>query len=184
MADPHEKYWPYYCEENVWHLCEGLPNAEGEAEALVIFISNAARSVAVWNQRAADAPDEALLWDYHVILATRADATREWEIIDHDSLLPCPAPAETYLAESFPNLPDRWARHLPRFRVLPAALYRRELCTDRRHMRTDDGGWRSPPPPGPPLGEGSNLMDFVDMEAEFLGEIVDLRALKRRLAIG
>jgi hypothetical protein len=48
-------------------------------------------------------------------------------------------------------------------------------------MRSGDE-WQSPPPPWPTIGDGgSNLMRFVDMDDEFLGEVLDLEALRKRL---
>ena len=51
---------------------------------------------------------------------------------------------------------------------------------DRSHMRRPDGTWRSPPPAGPVIGVGSNLMRFVDMSTEFEGELLDRAELLAR----
>ena len=175
-------YWPCYCEENVWHLA-GDPELAGNDGVYAAFISNAERQVTLWGHREALWPRGPIVWDYHVVLlARRADAA--WEVWDLDTALGCPVPAPVYLDVTFPGPAENEATSAPLFRLLPAAEYRRELRTDRRHMRRADGSWSSPPPPWPPIGEGSNLTRFVDMESEFLGEVVDEVGLRRWLAGG
>jgi len=177
LDDPHAHDWPYFCEENAWHRCAG---ALGQLDdASVLFISNAARSVAVWQQKSSPGPDEPILWDYHVIFLAREQGIyRAW---DPDCVLGCPVVAAHYLTASFPALPEAWQAHAPRFRWLPAALYLHEFRSDRRHMRGSGGEWLKPPPPGPCIGEGSNLMRFGDTQGEFLGEVLELPALRERL---
>ena len=177
--DTSRYYWPYYCEENIWHACVELP-ADVD-EALVVFISNTARAVAVWHQRSAPSAEEPALWDYHVILLMRRGST--WTVLDPDSTFAMPAPAASYLEATFPPLPDELGEHRPEFRLVPAADYRREFRSDRSHMRAPDGNWLSPPPPGPCIGEGTNLMDFVNTGADFLGAVCDLEGLRQRIAL-
>lgn len=178
---PHSpEYWPLYCEENVWQLCGALP--AGTKRALVAFISNADRAVAVFHQRSSDDDLHPVLWDYHVILLVEGAAG--WAVIDADSTLPSPCPADIYLQASFPALPSELARHLPRFRLVPAGEYRETLASDRSHMRTPDGSWRGAPPPWTCIGEGMNLMRFVDMQSDFVGHVVDLASLRAELGIG
>ncbi len=176
-------YWPYYCEENIWHLCGHL---EPEvAEALAVVISSESRRVAVWHQRAAGHPDEPIVWDYHVILLERREST--WWARDPDSLLPAPISATDYLRASFPPLPPGLSEHRPIFRLIDSAGYRGGLRSDRSHMRKADGGWQSPPPPTPCIGQhplpGSNLMDMVDMRSDFPGQVCDLSGLDRLLGL-
>lgn len=100
-----------------------------------------------------------------------------WCIVDPDSRLRSPVRADAYLAATFPD-PDAIARrYRPLFRLVPAAEYRRALCSDRSHMRRGQA-FVKPPPPWPCIGTGTNLMQFVDMRAEFLGEVVDLAGLR------
>ena len=172
----HE-YWPYYCEENIWHLCED-PQAQGD-ETLVALISNASRQVAVWYQRAAPATEEPVLWDYHVILLCRKEGT--WQVWDLDTVLGLPFDARHWMMASFTGTHQIPLSYAPQFRVLPADVYRRELATDRRHMRRPDGAWASPPPPWPTISEGSNLMQWTDMDAEGPGEVLDFEGMWRRL---
>lgn len=175
--DDTAKYWPYYCEENVWHLCHALP--EADTHSLVAVVSNAAQSVAMWEQRAA-AGDGPILWDYHVLLL-RADESG-WRVVDLDSRLGSDVEADRYLRESFRPLPRGRESLAPRFRLIPAETYRFALHSDRRHMRGPSGEWRAEPPPWPPIGEGSNLAEFVAMDGPFLGRVVELETLREMMA--
>jgi hypothetical protein len=176
MARRHQPFW---CEENVWHLCQEPDLADQRRQVAVI--TGAGGHVAIWQQRAA-APGAPVAWDYHVILLALATA---WEVWDLDTRLPCPVAAEDYLARSFPA-PGRVPVDLqPRFRLLPAEQYVAELSSDRSHMRRADGGYRQPPPPWPPPGAGRapNLARFIDPADPFLGERCDLAGLRRSLAL-
>jgi len=179
LPDPRARYCPLFCEENVWQLCDAL--AGHGVEALAIVVSNLARCVAVFHQRAARAPGSYVAWDYHVVLAVR-DAG-EWQIVDADTTLPGPCPAADYLAASFPDLPESASAYRPRFRVVEAAAYHDTLASDRRHMRGTDGGWLSEPPPWPLIGSGHNLDRFIDMDDTFVGEVLDLPGLRARLGV-
>lgn len=164
---------PYYCEENVWRLC-AEPTIVGRPRAAVV-ISNVARSVAVNHQRAAPSPGSPVVWDYHVVLAARTDGA--WMVWDVDSTLGMPVPLAHYLNESF-GLPEGFGEALaPCFRVVEAQQYRDVLATDRRHMLDGDGRYQVAPPPWPPIGTGSNLMRFVDMEDDIAGTVVEADGL-------
>lgn len=163
-------YQPFYCEENVWHLARRFEGRSRE----VVFISNAGRTCALWNQRPAEA-GRPVVWDYHVILLCGSD------VYDLDTRLDFPVPLETWLAGTFPvAVPEAYA---PRFRVVDGDRFLKVFASDRSHMRSEEG-WTAPPPPWPPIGEGTNLMRFVDMEAPFEGEVVGLEALRGRSARG
>ena len=167
------RYAPFYCEENVFHLA-GEPLLAGRPRR-VVFVSNAARRVAMWEQRAAGGPGQAMLWDYHVVLL----AAYPWEVWDLDTLLGFPVPAGEYLDASFrAGLREAY---MPRFRVVDADLFVATFASDRSHMRRRDGRWKKPPPPWPPIGAPgaeANLMRFVDVTAPFLGEVMDLEGLR------
>lgn len=177
--DPNAPYCARYCEENVWHRCAAA-SARGD-RALAIVIANHHGRVAVFQQRAARQPDRPMAWDYHVIFA-EADDTGWW-VIDVDSALDMPCPADVYLAASFPPLPARLAAYRPLFRVVDAATFHARLATDRRHMRDGLGRYASPPPPWPTIGHGHNLDRLIDVRDDFLGEVVDLAGLRARLDV-
>ena len=171
------RYQPFFCEENIWHLA-------GDAElagrnTLVAVISNPARSCLLMGQRAGGA-EGYVVWDYHVVLC--AELAGAWEVWDLDATYGCPVSATVWLNLTFPLGGRLPAQYEPLFRVLSGAAYRALLNTDRRHMRAPDGTWRAEPPSWPVIGSGSNLMDFVDMERAFEGEVLDLDALRSRLA--
>jgi hypothetical protein len=171
-------YCPFWCEENIWHLCEH--EAVLGRERWVVIVSNAARGVAMWAQRAATRPGWPTGWDYHVVLLVRADA--EWEIWDLDSALGAPVPATTWLEQSFRPLPAAARALAPMFRVVAADEYRQQFCSDRSHMLDERGRFQQPAPTWPMIGEGpSNLARFVDMDDRICGEIMDLAQFREWL---
>lgn len=167
-------YQAYWCEENVYHLAREPALAARPRH--VVFISNEARAVAMWSQRAGR-PGGAMAWDYHVVLLV----AEPWEVWDLDSLLGCPVAARAYLRGSFhAGLPEEYH---PRFRLVDAEIFAAAFASDRSHMRSGDR-YRKPPPPWPPIGvpeRVSNLMRFVDVSAPFLGEVIDLAELWARV---
>lgn len=171
------RYAPFYCEENVWWLAQearfaGLP-------ADVVVVSNERRRVAVWGQRAARAEGEPVVWDYHVVLAVQG--ARGTEVWDLDCARGAPLAGAEWLEASFDErVPKRFA---PRFRLVDSAVFVARFASDRRHMRTPDGGWEAPPPPWPIIGGGAHDLDrFVDVADETFGATIDLDALRARWA--
>lgn len=174
MSEGSPPYAAFFCEENVWHLARwpGLP----EGRRNVLFVSNPGRSVALWQQRAAPAPEEPVVWDYHVILAV--DTERGTRIFDLDCTLGLDLDAREYLRATFLRVPPAFA---PRFRLIEASTFVEQFASDRRHMRDPTGAPLQPFPPWPEIGQGHNLEQFLDMQAPFLGEVLDLEALHRRI---
>ncbi|MEQ9323999.1 MAG: hypothetical protein RIF41_32845 [Polyangiaceae bacterium] len=178
--DAGHRYQPFYCEENVWWLLQH-PDCAGH-ERFALFISNAARQCPVWAQKAA--PEDGLaVWDYHVIAIVRRQRVEAWDL---DTRLGMPVPLEHYLALTWPRVAPTAPPFAPRFRLVAAEVFLTTFCTDRGHMRGEDG-WLHPPPPWPPPrareGTQGNLMRFVDLDAPFAGEVMDLVGLKRRFGI-
>lgn len=180
MPDPRRehRHCPFYCEENVWQLALEL----GPSGYLVALISNAARQVPVWAQRAAAAPDQPVLWDYHVLLL-RPGAHAQ--VLDLDSTLAFPSPLDRYLETAFAGCAS-WPEPLrPRVRLLEATAYCARLWSDRSHMRDARGAWLQPPPPwSPPLpaGEGWPLLQLLDLSRPDPGQVLGLLELCRALA--
>ena len=170
---------PFYCEENVFHLCGHAALADRARHAVVI--SGALGGFVMWHQRAARARGAPLFWDYHVIVL----ADDPCEVWDLDTTLGLPIDAPEYLRQSFrPGLPRELA---PLFRVVPAAVFVATLASDRSHMRGPDGRFERPPPPWPTVSRperGSNLRRFVDMRADFVGEVLSLEEMCARAARG
>jgi hypothetical protein len=171
------RYAPFYCEENVFHLAREPMFAGRRRE--VVFISNEKRACAIWHQRAAVRAGWPILWDYHVVLLC-ADP---WEVYDLDTTLSMPCAAAEYLRKSF--RPEAGEDLGPRFRIVEAGLFAQSFASDRSHMRTPEGSYVKAPPPWPPIGApgaAPNLLSFIDMEAPFVGDVVELGALFSRIA--
>ncbi|KIK21374.1 hypothetical protein PISMIDRAFT_681288 [Pisolithus microcarpus 441] len=138
-------YTSQYCEENIYLLARRMlaqPNIEEKWDINIIFVSNPSRTVALWNQRASSSIGNAVIWDYHVILALRGafaadrDDERGTRIYDLDTRLPVPYHWEEYLEQTFPdhsNLPRRFQSF---FRVVPCKVYLDNFASDRSHMVT------------------------------------------------
>jgi len=170
-------YHPFYCEENVFHLCGH--EVFGERPRSAVFVSGVLGGAVMWYQRAARGPSAPIFWDYHVFVL----AEDPWEVWDLDSTLGMPVPAREYVRRSFrPGLPPELA---PVFRVVRAAEMRAFFASDRSHMRGADGRYERPPPPWPPVSaedRGNNLARFIDMETPFLGEVLSLEGLRARVS--
>lgn len=172
-------YCPFWCEENIWHLCEH--EAVVGRERWVLVVSNAIRGIAMWAQRAAAQPGLPIAWDYHVVLLVRDGAKSE--IWDLDSALGAPVSATAWLEQSFLELPAAARVLAPVFRVVRAEDYRRQFGSDRSHMLDEQGCLRQPPPSWARIGEGvGNLDRFVDMDDGFMGEVMDLAELREWLS--
>lgn len=167
-------YQPYYCEENIWHLCAS-PLFEGK-EKCVLILTNPDKAFAIFFSRSAAKPESFILWDYHVIFAVK---DKEWTIWDPDTRLGIPVPAQHYLKYSFPGLKKPFQ---PQFRVLEADVYHETLSSDRSHMLDQDGNWNAPPPSWEPIQNGpNNLMDLIDLKRTDWGTIMNLEEVGRFL---
>ncbi|MBA3708841.1 MAG: hypothetical protein H0W83_08500 [Planctomycetes bacterium] len=168
-------YQPFYCEENIWRLCQH-PRFAGD-ELFVAIIANPAGAVRCRHQRAAGSTTY-VDWDYHVVAFTCWEDG--WNAWDFDSSLGLPTGAEDYLASTFRA--DDAPELQPTFRVMPGAAYVRALRSDRAHMRHRDGRWLQPPPTwAAPLTGTTPLMDLIDMDCGLPGEVLSLGELRQRL---
>jgi len=165
-------YQPFYCEENAYLLVEAL-----EARArYALFVTNAARTVAIWRQRHAPDARSPVVWDYHVVALT-LEPTLVWDL---DTTLPLPCPLEEYVAESFRSDEAAGPEYAPRFRLVPREELVRTFSSDRRHMR--DARHRAPPPPWSTIGRGHTLARYLALEDPIAGEVLDgVDALVSRL---
>ncbi len=163
-------YAPFFCEENVWRQAHSVLLPVAAALRHVVFVTNRARAVAMWNQRAAVV--DPVLWDYHVVLLA------EGVVVDVDcragALLSLPG----WAAASFRDGVPTEAR--PRFRVVAAAEFLERFSSDRSHMRDARGVSSKPEPPWDPPWQparGMNLMRFVDLDDDVAGFVCDLPGL-------
>ncbi len=175
---PDFLYQAFYCEENVYHLCQD-PRFTGRSPAAV-FVTGSGGECVMWHQRAARRPGAPLSWDYHVFLVVRDP----WEIWDLDTVLGHPVPAETYLRRSFRpevELPEELD---PVFRIVGKTELLETFSSDRSHMRRPDGRFQKPPPPWPTIGAPgapSCLGRYLDMNDEVAGEVMNLAAFLVRV---
>ncbi|EDV29694.1 uncharacterized protein TRIADDRAFT_52358 [Trichoplax adhaerens] len=67
-------YTPYYCEENVWKLCERIQQSSKAViqEFYAVFISNDNKTVALWKQQASDKENGLIVWVVKACLASFA----------------------------------------------------------------------------------------------------------------
>ncbi|XP_018019324.1 protein N-terminal glutamine amidohydrolase isoform X1 [Hyalella azteca] len=174
-------YTQYYCEENVWQLCDSVRrHRPGElSRCHVVFISNDARCVPLWRQRAGKTDDRLVTWDYSNIFTCVAPHEKDYHVIfmyqpderclvfDLDSDLPFPTYFHKYVTETLRTDHILHPEHHRWFRVLPALVYLQKFASDRRHMRHADGSWLQPPPPHPAIRAQDavhNLDEFISMD--------------------
>jgi hypothetical protein len=65
--------------------------------------------------------------------------------------------------------------------VVPASEYLARFSSDRSHMRDEDGTWKAEPPTLPVIGQGMNLWRWVDMVEDWVGEVLDLPGMAKRM---
>jgi hypothetical protein len=177
------QYQAYFCEENIWHLAKAI-------KGTVLFISNMNQRIAVFEQTLASHPDDAVIWDYHVVLAARG------QIYDFDSQLDFPCPAQRYLEHTFrpqdhdysisqpkpaasgacgqekalhepaPTRSDQH-KHQHFIRLIPSEDFRRYFHSDRSHMKNEEGHWAAIPPTWPPILNNSNQARSLDRLKDF-----------------
>ena len=158
-------YQPYYCEENIWHLCQHAPFKN----SYVVFIASKGGSFPMLNQRVMQNHLTPVYWDYHVILLVPAESN---QILDFDTSLAFSNDVGSYFRNSFIDNDLLSADETPWFRVVVASEYIRLFCPDRRHMKTESG-WQAPPPEWPLIGKSvHNLPSFTDMNNDEIGEVL------------
>ncbi len=165
-------YQPFYCEENVLRFLE----SRQEDGWYALWISNPAKSVAMWGQKAAPDPQNAIVWDYHVV-AVRNHGKDQWLVWDYDTIFGLPCDIDRYLTYSFAGFRSPPEFH-PNFRLVPSQEFTATFASDRRHMKSD-GKFKKPPPPWP-ARQGWNLDLFWDMTpGEGPGEVFSAHSFAR-----
>eukprot|EP00752_Nemacystus_decipiens_P009215 g8230.t2 len=163
-------YASHYCEENAVRLCAHLlDRAEAsDVELFVVFVSNQARQVPVWNQLLADSRDEPVLWDYHVVLLTK-HPHGNW-VYDLDSTLAFPTQAAQYMTQAFRRGHRMQERFRQKFRVVAGRECVDHFSSDRSHMMQRGGAYSARPPPltplrGPRSSSDNNMDEWIRMDA-------------------
>jgi hypothetical protein len=163
-------YQPFFCEENVWRLLhDGALPEPGAAW----FVTNRARRVAMWGQRAAR--QDPILWDYHVV----AWLPQRGVVVDLDDRAQVVRPLAAWLAHAFRGSDPQLQ---PAFRVVPRDELLATFSSDRRHMRDDRGRELQPFPDWPaPFREalGHTLPRFLDLDDAIAGVVTDLAGARR-----
>ena len=166
------KYQPYYCEENIWHLCQHPQYLGGE----VVFIASYGDYFPMLCQAGSDHPSYPIFWDYHVVLL------KDGYIHDFNSTLPFSTSVTEYFERSFIDENLLTPLQKPMFRVLSAEDYVENFLSDRRHMKTADD-WDAPPPDWQMISESaSNLHRFVDMRDLEFGKVLSAGEFLRKAA--
>jgi hypothetical protein len=152
----------------VWRL---LRDGALPEPAAAVFVTNAARAVAMWGQRAAQR--DPIEWDYHVVALLPAERA----IVDLDD------------RERVHRPLGEWLRHAsragdgpraPRFRVVAQAGFLATFSSDRSHMHDADGRPLRPLPPWPaPFRPelGMTLPRFLALDDPFVGVVTDADGL-------
>ncbi|XP_038079174.1 protein N-terminal glutamine amidohydrolase-like isoform X2 [Patiria miniata] len=178
-------YTNCYCEENVWKLCEyAQEHHQDQLEHfLAVFISNSAKTIPIWHQKAGNGPDQPVVWDYHVI-CIHCPEVSDPQVYDLDSLLPFPCPLVQYLQSAIQSDASLKVQYHRKFRVVPAELFLKTFASDRSHMRTADGTWMKPPPPYHCIATTEstmNLDDFICMDPSVgVGQVMDLATFTKQ----
>ena len=169
-ADKHLKHQPFYCEENIWQLCQHPDYLNGH----VIFIASHGDYFPMFFQQGSDSIGGPVFWDYHVVLLNHGN------IYDFNTTLPFASKVYDYIEHSFIDEDQLEPDLIPLFRVLPAKEYIATFKSDRRHMKTTNG-WNAPPPEWPMICEhSSNLHQFSDMTNLEFGTVITSRELLRQ----
>lgn len=178
-------YTAYYCEENVWHLCQLLTReATSEFKCYCVFISNPSKAVHLWKQKLCG-DDSSVIWDYHVI-AVYGCEKYGFCALDLDTTLPFPVSFKEYVKKAIRSENNENNIFRRYFRVIPAEEFLKHFSSDRRHMRVGDA-WLKPPPKYPPLiidkEHPHNLEEFVNMEhGKGYGEILSCEEFMKRFS--
>jgi len=181
-------YTSCYCEENVYQLLAGMDPVLA-ARTNAVFISNAGRTVPIWQQRAGRSEDGLVVWDYHVILLlSPLPATQQPTLVyDLDTRLPFPCPAHQYCSQALGSDREMEEKFHRLLRLIPGPEFLTSLSSDRRHMRIGDE-WSAPPPPWPCIQGDSTQAHTLDTHITMpdnshnLGTVLDLETFTNKFS--
>lgn len=167
------RHTPYYCEENVYHLCkklctDGMEAGEG-SDLFVVFISNEKKQIPLWHQKASQRADGITLWDYHVICVQKKEGNSPHLVWDLDSSLQFPSPLASYVSETVRPSIQLFSEFQRFFRIVHAPIFLRSFASDRRHMKDSEGNYMYQPPTYEAIiaedGTVHNLNEYIEMSA-------------------
>lgn len=165
--DDCNHYASCYCEENIYwfykQFRQELPNA------YVVFVSNSVKKVQLHCQtKGNQSSGGGITWDYHVVCVCKLQGALR--VFDFDSTLEWGIPFKKYMEATFLN---KAQQPKPGFRVVSGEQYAQVFCSDRSHMRKEDGTWQQGQPDWPPIqqpevtstalhqGASNNLPNFT-----------------------
>ncbi len=126
----------------------------------------------MWQQRAASQPDQAVWWDYHVILLSY---DKEWMVWDLDTRLDLPVSSREYYQKTFLHTQT----DMPMFRVMDAGYYQAVFASDRSHMQTPDSSWLAPPPEWPAINNGNlSFLEMLDFKSDKHGTLLNINDMQ------
>ncbi len=177
-------YTSAYCEENAYKLCERIlatsPD-KANASCRVIFVSNDAKSVPIWRQRASKEENGLVVWDYHVFVL-------DLDLVyDLDTTLTFPVKAVEYLEDALRDENSFFPRFKRKFRLIEAEEFLEKFASDRSHMlKPDKTGYLKPVPDYPPIQtseSSNNLQEFISMDEDKVGfgSVLDFEAFKKKI---
>ena len=130
-------YTSLFCEENIWKLIQFLksdkkPDKNNIEPLDVLFISNKSKSVVLFEQKSAIG-NQAVIWDYHVILT--ACTNNHIYALDFDSKCAFPLLISKYFKRTF-TLPENTPeQYLPLLKTYKADFFLKYFYSDRSHMQ-------------------------------------------------
>jgi N-terminal glutamine amidase len=155
-------------EESVYSFSSSSPSSSSS--------SSSSSSLLTSKSANDDDREDTVVWDYHVIVVAKHKSDeRQTLVFDFDANeLPFPCDSTEYSVYCLGihyELGGTSYEH--RFRVVPARQFVDHFASDRRHMRTADGGWEASPPSYAPIRGASadsahNLDRFTRFEAGML----------------
>lgn len=174
-------YTPYYCEENVWQLCQLVEKNCPQLlhHCFAVFISNDVKQVPLWCQKASKG---FVLWDYHVIMIIKQDDQQQSLVYDLDTTLTFPCSFQQYLNDGIRSESEFIEKFKRKFRVIGAKEFLATFASDRRHMLMPSGSdYQQPPPTYPPIKTSMsdhNLDTFISMDSsKGVGQVMDVSEL-------
>lgn len=166
-------YQSYYCEENIWHLCQ---NNQLRSSS-VVFIASNSDSFPMLCQRNTDDSTNPVYWDYHVVLLALSENNK---ILDFDTTLPFSSDVCSYLKNSFLDNKLLDPNVIPMFKIIDSEQFVEIFSSDRSHMKVGDQ-WLAQPPSWHTIGDSkSNLSMFIDMTNNDIGEILSYEEILER----
>jgi len=157
-------YTKLFCEENIWQLAKSLiKSGIDEQNINVIFICNQNKHIAIFNQLTIES-NQAVIWDYHVILMLRIK--QSVCVFDFDSRLSFPSSINDYFQNSLPD--NIKTEYQSQYRIISANNYLQHFYSDRSHMKNiiSDADFPQYPALLPITQEKMQLNDLLNMKKE------------------